>query len=112
MLGCGPNTTPSLCHLVAFDVIPDGRRWFPGMCLVEGGGGGKEGGREGIGGLGQTASDARAPSCQSASRGTIGDWGVGVSTAIGLAGLSSTGDVDTCVGADVGGGREGRQSAS
>ena len=76
------------------------------------GGGGEEGGREGVGGVGQTASDSHAPSLQSVSTGTIGDWGVGVSTAIGLAGLSSTGDVDTCVGADVGGGREGRQSAS
>ena len=73
MLGCGPNTTPSLCHLVAFDVMPDGRRWFPGMCLVEGGGGSKEGGREGIGGPGQIVLKVCTPLHYSSLTGMTGD---------------------------------------
>ena len=56
----------------------------PNSVGVEGGGG-EEGGREGIGGVGQIASDLCAPSLQSVSIGTVGDWGVDASTMIGLA---------------------------
>ena len=68
------------------------------------GGGGEEGGRGGVGGAGQTASDSRASSRQSVSRGIVGDWGVGVSTAIGLARRLMTGGVGTREGVGVWGG--------
>ena len=39
VLGCGPNTTPSLCHSVMLDAMQDGGRWFLWVCLVKGGDG-------------------------------------------------------------------------
>ena len=73
-----------------------------GGVVVEGGG--EEGGRGGVGGPGQIASDSRALSRQSVSRGTVGDWGVGVSTWIGLARRLMTTGVGMRVGVGVGGG--------
>ena len=67
--------------------------------------GGEEGGRGGIGGLGQTASEVQAPSCQSSSLiGTVEDWGEGMLTMIGMAMLLLMRVLDL----DVGGGGEGR----
>ena len=36
MLGHGPNTTPPLCHLVAFDMMAYDGRWFARVCLIDG----------------------------------------------------------------------------
>ena len=72
------------------------------------GGGGEEGGRGGVGGAGQIASDSRAPSRQSVSRGTVEDWGVVASIVIGRAKLLTTTGVGTREGVGVWGGGEGR----
>ena len=76
------------------------------------GGRGEDGGRAGVGGLGQTASDSRAPLRQSVSIGIVRDWGVGMSTAIGLVRWLMTGGIGTHVGAGVEGGGVGERIAS
>ena len=39
VLGHGSNTTPSLCHLVAFEAMAYDGRWFARVCLINGGDG-------------------------------------------------------------------------